>query len=249
MNKVEVRVLSEYGDPLQHMGFLARLTQRGNKISNMEELVNLLESDPPGPKTMDEMVKLPHGTIKRFTPITIAIVGASRRFLAQARTHQVGMHYVSASLQYSDYSDGYDFFVPYEIYENKVVPAYIQSCKKSMQTYKALAQLVGNDAAGYAAPQGLRNVLIMQGNHQSWDYFIRTRGCNRNTTETQYVTMLIWEALLNSQDGEAMFKYAGADCVHGSCREGKFCCGRPIIYNNPRKIIEDRWPLLGGEWI
>ena len=28
---------------------------------------------------------------------------------------------------------------------------------------------VSNDTAGYAAPQGLRNILIMQGNHQSWD--------------------------------------------------------------------------------
>lgn len=277
MNKIEVKVFETHGDPGQWATFLARLTQRGHKVKNMNDLENLFnQSHTPG--FVEAIAGLPHGTIKRFTPITIAIVGASRRFLAQARTNQVGFTYVSASLQYSDYSGEADFVVPYEItaadaeeantwlqntpFVNEVPydvkhayrNLYLEGCKRDMEEYKELAEVVGNDAAGYKSPQGLRNILIMQGNHQSWDYFIRTRGCNRNTVETDYVTMLIWEALLNTPDGKEFFQYSGPDCMHGRCREGKMRCGDPMrkYYKNaktmnvtvPRLIIEDKWPLL-----
>ena len=125
-----------------------------------------------------------------------------------------------------------------------------------METYETLARATDNDTAGYAAPQGLRNILIMQGNHQAWDYFIRSRACNRNTNETAYVTMLIWEALLNTPDGRAMFEMAGPDCMYGACREGKMCCGKPMRHyaqrartmnvTVPRLIIDEQWPLLNG---
>lgn len=256
MNKIEVAVLSEHGDPGGMMMFLAKLTQRGHSIKDMADLHALYSAcSCPKSRAIENMVKLPHGTIKRFCPITIAIVGASRRFLAQARTNQVGFNYVSASLQYSNYSGKSDFVVPYALLDNEVSKEkYLASCQASMEAYEYIAADADNDTAGYAAPQGLRNILIMQANHQSWDYFIRLRGCNRNTVETQYITMLIWEALLNTLDGEAFFGNSGADCMSGACREGKMCCGvslRPYINKAkeegktvPRCIIEDKWPLL-----
>lgn len=230
MNKIEVAVIDTSGNAGEMMAFLARLTQRGHNIKCMADLLELKEQSF-SKALIGAMADLPHGTIKRFCPITIAIVGASRRFLAQARTHQVGVNYVSASLQYSDYSGEADFVVPYALMEadkklenekHLYLPTnyYLKSCKLSMRVYEELAEATDNDTAGYAAPQGLRNILIMQGNHQSWDYFIRTRGCNRNTPETQYVTMLIWEALLKTEFGEEFFGKAGADCMPGACREG-----------------------------
>ena len=262
MNKIEVKVLETHGDPGQWVTFLARLTQRGHNIKNMADLVDLFnQSHTPG--FVEDLAKLPHGTIKRFTPITIAIVGASRRFLSQARTSQVGTNFVSASLQYSNYSNEADFVVPYEITEADhqngdtfYRGVYLEGCRRDMREYAALAEVAGNDAAGYKAPQGLRNILIMQANHQSWDYFIRLRGCNRNTVETQYVTMRIWEELLNTPDGREFFEYSGPDCMNGSCREGKMCCGDPMrkyiriakqsTTSLPRAIINDKWPLLNG---
>lgn len=271
MDKIEIKVLETHGDPGQWSTFLARLTQRGHNIKNMDDLEALFnQSHTPG--FVEAIAKLPHGTIKRFTPITIAIVGASRRFLAQARTSQVGTNFVSASLQYSDYSGEASFVVPYALTEkdakfheeypemshrNPYTTAYLRSCADSMETYETLAREVDNDTAGYVAPQGLRNILIMQGNHQSWDYFIRTRSCNRNTAETQYVTTRIWEELLKTPYGQEFFGYSGADCMHGACREGKMCCGNPMrkYYKKskdtgvsvPRLIIHDKWPLLNEE--
>jgi thymidylate synthase (FAD) len=260
MDKIEVKVLETHGDPGQWATFLARLTQRGHNIKCMADLEALFnQSHTPG--FVEAIAQLPHGTIKRFTPITVAIVGASRRFLAQARTSQVGTNFVSASLQYSDYSGVADFVVPYAITEadasvggNALRNYYLDSCNASMSVYSNLAKEIGNDAAGYAAPQGLRNILIMQANHQSWDYWIRLRGCNRNTVETQYVTMRIWEELLKTPDGQEFFGKSGADCTYGACREGKMCCGNPMRKyvkasketgkSVPRLIIEDKWPLI-----
>ena len=263
MNKIEVKVLETHGDPGQWATFLARLTQRGNNIKNMADLEALFnKSHTPG--FVEAIAKLPHGTIKRFTPITVAIVGASRRFLAQARTSQVGTNFVSASLQYSDYSGEADFVVPYSLIEAehdgkllgtlRPTEFYLGSCKDAMIDYRHISELTDNDTAGYVAPQGLRNILIMQGNHQSWDYWIRLRGCNRNTVETQYVTMRIWEELLKTEYGEEFFGNSGADCMLGTCHEGKMCCGvsmKPFVKQAnelgvtvPRLIIDTKWPLL-----
>ena len=268
MNKIEVGVIAEHGDALETMGFLARLTQRGHNIKSLDDIRELLGKPVPS-KFAEALMKMElHGTIKRFTPITVAIVGASRRFLAQARTNQVGFNYVSASLQYSDYSDSADFVVPYALMEkdyndngpfkNHYTNLYLDSCKESMDAYTLIADATDNDTAGYAAPQGLRNILIMQANHEAWLHFIQTRTCNRNTVETQYVALRIWEELLKTSGGEEMFKYAGPDCMYGRCREGKMCCGKPMRVipqlaedkgvSIPRYIIEDKWPLLtGGE--
>lgn len=270
MRNIEVKVLSQaHINPEGMMAFLAKLTQRGHKINNMDDLVKMYDDEVYRNRTStnvkQRMLDLPHGTIKRFAPITVAIVGASRRFLAQARTHQVGIDFLSASLQYSDYSKGADFVIPYELIEKdhnrapndeyKWIPGttsafyeqvYLDSCAASMRNYSALVDAgVNNDTAGYAAPQGLRNILIMQGNHQSWDYFIRLRSCNRNTNETQYVTLRILEELQNKTfSGELMFGKSGPDCRFGSCRECEFSCGKPDFKGNISDIIKKKWPLL-----
>jgi len=264
MDKIQVAVLTEgHQSPGGMMMFLARLTQRGHNIKSMDDLLAMynkaVEIEPAATsseaiarreKLLKTVAGLPHGTITRFTPITITIVGASRRFLAQARTHQVGMTYVSASLQYSDYSGQADFVVPYEMLGNEVNElearrVYLESCTRDMNNYKYLINECGmsNDTAGYAAPQGLRNILIMQGNNESWAHFVRMRACNRNTLETQYVALRIWEALLNTVDGEQLFFNVGPDCITGKCREGKFSCGKPMS-GTPTGIIGALFPKL-----
>ena len=159
-------------------------------------------------------------------------------------------------MQYSDYSGAADFVVPYELLDAPERESYIATCTNAMKYYEHLtAHGISNDTAGYAAPQGLRNILIIQANHESWMNFIRARGCNRNTNETQYVTLRIWEELLKTEDGEEMFHFAGPDCMYGMCREGKMCCGKPLrgyadeartLRNAsiPRLIIDKQWPLL-----
>ena len=234
MNNIEVKVLNVgHSNPEGMMMFLAHLTQRGHSIDNMDNLVNMYNKDISNTswKSSKSIAQLPHGTIKRFAPITVAIVGASRRFLAQARTHSVGLDFVSASLQYSDYSNSSQFCIPYDVLckGGKAEELFITSCKASMNCYKLLIENgISNDSAGYLAPQALRNILIIQGNIEAWDNFIRRRICKRNTAETAYVTALIWDKLYNIPGGDVFFGKSGPDCLGRGCREGKMCCGKPL---------------------
>lgn len=251
MKNIQVKVINEaHNSPAGMMMFLARLTQKGHTINSMTDLENLYDNSMDNHKSAKAVSNLPHGTIKRFSPITVAIVGASRRFLAQIRTHHVGIDFVSASLQYSDYSTNGQYTVPFEILEapEAIQEAYAKKCDDDILFYKYLVdEGVDNDAAGYTMNQALRNVLIIQGNHDAWMNLIKLRSCHRNTPETQYVTLLVWEALLGTNNGQTLFAYAGPFCKFGPCQEGSMSCGNPIKSAlSPRAIIDNKWGHLLG---
>lgn len=256
MRNIEVILLNEsHTSPAGMMKFLAALTQKGHKIHNAHDLIELYESCIFSTGKVKHIVALPHGSIKRHTPMTVAIVGASRRFLAQARTHSVGIDFVSASLQYSNYADQSDFYVPYELIQKGAAyeEAYLAKCAEAASMYEYFTKSCGinNDTAGYLMPHGLRNILVATANHEAWSYFIRTRACKRNTDETRYIATCIWELLLeHTNDGEEMFAYTGPDCLYGKCREGKMSCKHPIApveYCNIASFIKMQdWPLLWG---
>lgn len=130
--------------------------------------------------------------------ITVAIVGASRRFLAQITRHQNEVKFMSASLQYSNYTGQADFAVPYSIMTAPAViqELYLKSCNESMKCYEALCTAgSGHDAAGYATPQGLRNVLLISATPYQWKHIISQRVCRRNTDETRIALLKVWKEL------------------------------------------------------
>ena len=92
----------------KNMVFAARLTQQGHKIASMDDLMELYEKSF-SVQTIAAMGALPHPTIQKFAVITVAIVGASRRFLAQITRHQNEVKFMSASLQYSNYTGRYTY--------------------------------------------------------------------------------------------------------------------------------------------
>ena len=122
------------------MVFAARLTQQGHKIASMDDLMELYEKSF-SVQTVAAMGALPHPTIQKFAVITVAIVGASRRFLAQITRHQNEVKFMSASLQYSNYTGQADFAVPYSIMTAPAVirELYLKSCNESMKVMKPCA--------------------------------------------------------------------------------------------------------------
>ena len=193
------------------------------------------------------------GTIAAMAPIAInvaqgahlnvAVVGASRRFLAQITRHQNEVKFMSASLQYSDYSDEADFVVPYELLNSSLKDSYILSCEEAMERYKQLAS-ADNDSAGYVTPQGLRNILIISATPYQWKHMIGQRICRRNTAETRYVMLKIWKELYELSP--ELFS-GGCFCMTGGCKEGKMSCGKPISAGaTPDEIIKADFPLLAG---
>ncbi len=76
------------------MVFAARLTQRGHRIASMADLERLYEQ-PYSDTALKTIAALPHPTVQKFAVITAAIVGASRRFLAQITRHQNEVKFMS----------------------------------------------------------------------------------------------------------------------------------------------------------
>lgn len=249
MKQIEIKILNpeviENAETM--MVAMARLTQKGHKIRDMHDFELLLQQ-PYSEGLVKSMSALPHPTIQKFGVINIAIVGASRRFLAQITRHQNEIKFMSGSLQYSDYTDKAKFVVPYEITkydeqnDTKLTDAYIEKCTADLAEYEMMAKLVGKDAAGYKMPQGMRNVLLMSATPYQIKHMISQRACNRNTLETQYVMALIWEQLWPLSD---LFHDCGPFCTAGPCPEGKMCCGQPFRFDTtPTQLLDMRFPLI-----
>lgn len=245
MDRIDVKVLNPWAvDDGEYMAAVAaRLTQGGHKIHNMDDFMELY-GRPYKDSFIENLCRLPHPTLQKFSVVNIAVVGASRRFLAQITRHQNEVKFMSASLQYSNYQDSGDFVVPYELLGTPMADRYLASCRTAMLEYKAICGAgYDNDSAGYIAPQGLRNVLIISATPYQWKHMISQRICRRNTDETRYVMLLCWRAL--RELSPQLFGNAGCDCMTDKCREGKMGCGRPIspIFG-PAGIIAVDFPKL-----
>ena len=231
----------------KNMVFAARLTQRGHRITTMDDLMALYEKSF-NKNTVAAISGLPHPTVQKFAVITVAVVGASRRFLSQITRHQNEVKFMSASLQYSNYTGQADFAVPYEILAAPVAvrELYLKSCHEGMDCYEKLcAEGIGHDAAGYATPQGLRNVLMISATPYQWKHIIGQRVCRRNTDETRIVLLKIWQELFSLSPVLFASDLTGPFCQRDKCLEGKMSCKRKIAGSmTPGEILAADYPLL-----
>lgn len=252
MNKIEVRILnpvSGIGTAEQMMVCAARLTQRGETITCMDDFMALYDKSY-SQETIKAMASLPHPTLQKFSVINVAVVGASRRFLAQITRHQNEVKFMSASLQYSDYSGKAAFAVPYNVLAKgqDEIDHYLGVCERQLLAYEtAIRAGLDHDSAGYMMPQGLRNVLIISATPYQWKHMIGQRTCRRNTDETRIVMLKIWEALY--EQSPALFSpiYTGPGCMRDArleCEEGKMSCGIPMPPAPPAMLLERDFPLL-----
>ena len=256
MKNIEVKVLNPavIKDAEKTMVAMARLTQRGEKIKCMADFMELYER-PYTDALVETLGELPHPTIQKFGVVNIMVVGASRRFLAQITRHQNEVKFMSASLQYSDYSGEADFVVPYEVTTSDEQAGvdlneadyhwhrmqYLRSCEQAMCEYEASVKYIGNDAAGYMAPQGLRNALLISATPYQLKHMIRQRSCRRNTAETRYVMLKVYEAL---QSTSKIFGDCNPPCLFGKCPEGKMSCGNPIRFIHAIDNLNVDFPLV-----
>lgn len=246
MDKIKVAVLNPtaISEAEKMMVCAARLTQCGHTVKDLSDFLALYDKEYTE-KTAKAMTQLPHPTIQKFAVINAVIVGASRRFLAQITRHQNEVKFMSASLQYSDYSNEADFVVPYELLDSQMRFSYLSQCQDAMRKYKLLIEYgVDNDSAGYLAPQGLRNVLIISATPYQWKHMISQRTCRRNTAETRYVMLRLWEELYELAPALFSPETTGPFCMKGKCLEGKMACGAPLASGlTPHDILEQDFPL------
>lgn len=250
MNRIEICILNPdvVKDAEKMMAFGARLTQHGHQVKDLEDALELFNQPVPA-SMIKNLAALPHPALQKFEAINVVIVGASRRFLAQITRHQNEVKFMSASLQYSDYSDEAGFVIPYDILGTPREKGFLDECKASMNKYKLLIESgISNDEAGYVAPQALRNVLIMSATPFQWKHMIHQRTCKRNTTETRYVMLKIWEALYDLSPALFAPATTGPFCQQGKCLEGRMSCECPIKKGKvPGDVLkEDFSKFYGG---
>lgn len=251
MDKIETKILncSAVSEAEKNMVFAARLTQRGHRIHTMEDLLKLYEKSF-SEETVKNLGQFPHPTVQKFTVITVAVVGASRRFLSQITRHQSEVKFMSASLQYSNYSGEAAFAIPYEIMmaSPETKSLYMKSCLLDMDCYKSFCRTgISHDSAGYVTPQGLRNVLLISATPYQWKHMIGQRSCRRNTDEMRIVMIKIWEDLYQLSPVLFCPATTGPHCQRDKCLEGKMSCKNPIEKNlNPYNLLSRDYPGLSG---
>lgn len=257
MKDIEIRVLNPEAiiDAENMAVAAARLTQRGHAIQNMETFMEVYKR-PYTSSFLHTLATLPHPTLQMFGTINVAVVGASRRFLAQITRHQVGVKFMSSSLQYSDYSNAAQFVVPYEIIkldkerqgnaqyvENYHTTQYLNSCLAALRDYERSIEHINvpHDAAAYMMPQGLRGVLIISATPYAWKHMISQRVCKRNSLETQYIMLRIWEDLSSLS---TLFQDCAPFCLQDGCKEGKMSCGKPFTDCYPKEILDTEFEYI-----
>ncbi len=245
MKNIEVKILNPdvVNDSLKMAVAMARFTQRGHKIHDMADLEALLDK-PHTDSLVNTLVNLPHPTLQKFAAINVAIVGLSRRALVQITRHQNEVKFMSTSLQYSDYSENSSFVLPYELLgKPSFQDKFYNQCAQAMQEYTDLIEAgVDNDTAGYLAPQALRGALVVSATPYQWNHMIGQRVCRRNTPETRYIFLRVWEQLYNM---EPLFFSKGPFCRKGPCLEGTMRCGNtPPPLFTPNDFIAVDFPIL-----
>lgn len=224
MKNIEVKILNHNfnGMPI----FLAKLTQRGNEINSMDDLIKLY-SENIAKTPSKQLLELPHTTISRMCEMTVAIYGLSTKAVSQLRTHATRLTFISTSTQYSAFTDLKN---PYVIPNDINSVEYMATINKIHSAYVKTLKDTDRDVASYLLPQSLRKCLIIHGNFPSWQYVLKTRLCNRNTKEVQYVCQMILQQITDVC-GKVWADLCLPDCcnVGGRCPEGKFCCGKNYL--------------------
>lgn len=246
MDKIKVKILNPeiIKETKDLMVLGARITQQSHKLKSFEDFEKMYNK-PYGDTFLKTINNLPHPTLLHFTKINIIVFGASRRFLAQITRHQDNVKFMSGSLQYSNYSDASDFVVPYNIMNTLEESEYLASCRKSMKDYKDLNENnIPHDECGYCAPQGLRNVLLISATPFELKHMIAQRICRRNTSETRYVMLKIWDELYKIAPDIFNAKTTGCFCMQDKCKEGHFSCKQCIVESTPQDILRKDFPLI-----
>lgn len=228
MESISIQILNPEAIRSSEYAMLAgaRLTQRGEKIENMEDFMTLYNK-PLNRKLVRELCELPHVTLQKFGVINIMVVGLSRRALAQITRHQNEVKFMSSSLQYSNYSEAQRFLIPPGLngQQEKLLNAMYTACAGA---YDQLIKLgCSPDQAGYVMPQGLKGALLISATPYEWKHMISQRTCRRNTPEVRYIYLKIWGLLSNI--APELFDDAVPACLKtGKCPEGKMTCGKPV---------------------
>lgn len=222
MSDIGVRILRRPKNPIDLLGFCIRLTYMHKSIDELWE--DCRKRSGLSGRLIENVIRMGHTSVLEHIGYTFIVEGASRSFLTQITRHRMAT-FTSASQHYQVYSN-FDYAYPLGIEETGLREEYDNLMEEVDKFYDKLR---GRDMPHYEArqvlPNACRNNLVVTMNARSLFNFINLRMCKRNTSEIMYVAGKMRKLLM--EDCPEVFRYSGADCMVGDCRQGKKGCGRP----------------------
>ncbi|MEG2025510.1 MAG: FAD-dependent thymidylate synthase [Gordonibacter sp.] len=166
-----------------------------------------------------------HSTLEHAS-YTFAVDGVSR-----ALTHQLVRHRIASfnqqSQRYVKFSDELPVVKPESVASDPQASALFDGAvAKAQEAYRALLDAgVPAEDARYLLPNAVESKIVITMNVRELLHFFELRCCNRAQWEIRDMAHRMLELALPT--APYLFMDAGAPCVHGTCPEGKMCCGNP----------------------
>ena len=195
-------------------------------------------------KFLNMLMSYGHQSPIEHVSFTFAVEGVSRSL-----THQLVRHRIAS---YSQQSQRYvklnqfEYIVPPAINNNeKCKEIYVNAMKNIQRDYdiivdnlmqdylkqgldKKVAEKKAIEDARYVFPNACETKIILTMNARSLINFFNHRCCERAQWE---IRNLADEMLKQVKEvAPILFKYAGPNCVKGTCPEGKMTCGKSSLF-------------------
>lgn len=159
-------------------------------------------------------------------------IEGSRAMLAQLTRHRIASYSVQ-SLRYVT-PDRPEYVVPPHIRRDPELAAVYRA--QMLEAFAVYRRLVDRGVAGEDARmvlgQGVATRLVCTFNARSLHNFFALRCCRRAQWEIRQIAYQMRREVLRV--APALFQTAGPSCeVDGSCREGRFSCGRHRFLRRP----------------
>jgi len=230
MDKIKVSIINkpEICDE-RLVSSLTKLTF-SKKLAGLDDIrEQLVDIDNTSTAIAENTLKFGHTTMLEHLPICLCLQGISRATSLQIVRHRLAS-YTSSSTHLCNYAEARknleDYFVtPLEIITctDEQKKLYADSCARSIEDYKKLIELGQKpEVARNVLPNSFRCTLIMTINLRSLKNFLNLRLCGVNTTEVNYISMLIFEEV--QKLFPTISQYLVPDCAVPSCpgcKQGK----------------------------
>ena len=219
---MKVTLIAHTPNPEKLVAAAARLCYSNKEVSEIMD--NFTEDKVE--KFLNKLTELGHESPLEHVTFTFGIEGISRACSHQLVRHRIASYSQKSQRYVEEYS--FDYVIPPEI-ENSVYKAEYEHMMWSIQEFYRDLKAMGfeSEDARMVLPNACTTSLIMTMNVRSLLNFLKLRDCNRAQWEIRALAREIRQ--ICKEIAPKLFKYAGASCRYGKCKEGAMSCGQPLV--------------------
>lgn len=227
--KLKVLLLRHTPEPEAIIAMAAKLCYSPSDITSLKGKIEKKDQK----KFVEKLVEMGHMTPIEHPSFTFAIEGISRACSHQLVRHRVAS-YSQQSQRYVSEETGFDYIIPPVIKEDKELKkAFVAFMKESQKSYnemvtklnkKGVKGEAANQDARFILPNACETKIVVTMNARELMHFFRLRCCNRAQWEIREMAEKMLK--LAKKAAPVIFQKAGPGCLHTSCPEGSYTCGK-----------------------